>query len=124
MEKIFEQSSKMMEQAYDQWRKVLGDSPLWPKTGSQFFQDNMSKWIAAMSAAYASNMDAWNTFTSQNEDLFFKTFKESPFYNENAEVRMREAWDNIIKAQKTCQDIVKESLSKIEVSVKESQAGM
>jgi hypothetical protein len=121
MDKMFEQTTKMMEQAYEQWRTMIGDSPFFPKAGGAFFQNNMSKWIESMNSTYASNMEAWDKFMQQNEEILFKMFRESPLYNETAENKMRDAWSAIVKAQKTYQDIVRESLATIENSVKESQ---
>lgn len=121
MEKIFEQTTKMMEQAYEQWRTMIGESPLFPKAGGGLFHDNIGKWMASMNTTYTSGMEAWNKFIRQNEELLFKMFRESPFYNEVAENRMRDAWAAMVKAQKTYQDVVKESMATIESSLKESQ---
>ena len=121
MEKMFEQTTKMMEQAYEQWRAMIGDSPFFPKAGGAVFQNNMAKWIESMNSAYASNMEAWNKLIQQNEELFFKMFRQSPVYNETAENTMRDAWSEIVKAQKTYQDLVRESLATIENSLKVSQ---
>jgi hypothetical protein len=124
MQNVFEQPMKMMEQTWDQWRKMFGETPQWPKEGHEFFRTQMTQWFSTMSSAYNSNMDAWNTLMAQNEDALFKMFKESPMYNEAAEGRMREACENISKAQKTCQEIVQESLGRIEGLIKESTGEM
>lgn len=121
MDKMFEQTTKMMEQACEQLRTTIGDSPFFPKTGRVAFQNNMTKWIESMNSTYASNMEAWNKLIQQNEELFFKMFRQSPVYNETAENTMRDAWSTIVKAQKAHQDVVRESLAIIENSLKESQ---
>jgi len=121
MEKMFEQTTKMMEQAYEQWRTMIGDSPFFPKAGGAVFQNDTAKWIESMNSTYASNMEAWNKFIQQNEELFFKMFRKSPLYNETAETSMRDAWSAIVKAQKTYQDFVRENLATIENSLKKSQ---
>lgn len=121
MEKMFEQTTKMMEQVCEQWRTTIGDSPFLPKTGKVAFQTNMTKWIESMNSTYASNMEAWNKLIQQNEELFFKMFRQAPVYNETAENTMRGAWSAIVKAQKAHQDLVRDSLAIIENSLKESQ---
>ncbi len=120
MQNMFEQPIKMMEQTWEQWRKMFGETPQWPKEGQEYFRKQMSQWISTMSSAYNSSMDAWSTMMSQNEDALFKLFKESPFYSDSSERRMREAFETISKAQKTCRDIVQESLVKIETLMKEN----
>lgn len=122
MENMFDQSRKMMDQAQEQWRKMIGENPLWPKSGDQMFQENMAGWMSTMSSAFDANMDAWNSFMEKNQELFFKMYKDSPFYNEAIEERMKESWDNILKAQKQYQDMVKDGFGKLEGSIKESQA--
>ena len=121
MEKMFEQTTKMMEQAYEQWRTMIGGSPFFPKAAGAVFQNNPAKWIESMNSTYASNMEAWNKFIQQNEELFFKMFRKSPLYNETAETGIRDAWSAIVKAQKTYQDFVRENLATIENSLKKSQ---
>jgi hypothetical protein len=74
-----------------------------------------------MNSTYASNMEAWNKFIQLNEELSFKMFIKSPLYNETAETSMRDAWSAIVKAQKTYQYLVRESLATIENSLKESR---
>ena len=119
MQNFFEQPMKMAEQAWEQWRKTVGENPQWPAEGEKYVRNQFSQWFATMSSAYTSNMDAWNNLMAQNEDVLFKMFKESPLYNEAAESRMREACESMVKAQKTCQEIVTESLSRIEALIKE-----
>lgn len=120
MEKMFEFPTKMMEQAYDQWRKLLGENPVWPTAGGMAFQENLTTWVSAMNSAYNANIDAWNSFLDQNEELLFKLYKESPFYNEEAENRIREACNSIAKARKSYQEIIKDSFDRIENALKES----
>ena len=77
MQDMFEQPIKMMEQTWEQWRKMFGENPQWPKEGQEYFHKQLSQWISTMSTAYNSSMNAWNSMMSQNEDVLFKLFKES-----------------------------------------------
>ncbi|MFC1836527.1 hypothetical protein ACFL2Q_17685 [Thermodesulfobacteriota bacterium] len=121
MENVFEQASKMVEQTWEQWRKVMDESSGWSQTGGELFRSNMGQWLSTLSSTYGSNMNAWNTFMSQNEDFFFKMFKESPLHSDSAEARMREAWDNMAKARKTYQGIVRENLERVEDSLRQAE---
>jgi hypothetical protein len=120
MEKLFEAPNKMMEEAFDQWKKLLGQNALWPTGGAPVFQENLTKWVSAMSSAYITNVEAWNSLLDQNEELLFKVYKESPFYNAEAENRMRDACNSIAKARKSYQEILKDSFARIEDALKES----
>ncbi len=121
MENMFEAPSKMMEQAFDQWKKLMGQNVVWPAGGGPLFQENLAKWVSAMSSAYVTNMDAWNSLLDQNEDLLFKVYKESPFYNADAESRLREACNGIAKARKSYQEILKDSFTRIEEALKDAK---
>ena len=120
MDKMFETQQKMAEQAFDQWKKMLGDYPMWQSGGGTAVQENLTNWVSAMSSAYVTNIDAWNAMLDQNEELLFKMYKESPFYNAEAEGRMKDACNSIAKARKSYQEIVKDSLARIEDALKDS----
>ncbi|MBM3299581.1 MAG: hypothetical protein FJY85_06485 [Deltaproteobacteria bacterium] len=119
MQNIFEQPMKIAEQAWEQWRKMASESHQWPMGGEKYFRNQLSQWFATVSSAYTSNVDAWTNLMAQNEEILRKLYKESPFYNEGVEGRIKEACDSIAKAQKTYQEIVKDSLAKIEGLLKE-----
>lgn len=121
MESMFEAQSKMMEQALDQWKQLLGQNMVWPSSGGPAFQENLTKWVSALSSAYSTNIEAWNALLDQNEDLLFKMYKESPFYNAEAENRMRDACNSIAKARESYQQILRDSFARIEDALKESR---
>lgn len=121
MENVFEQPTKMMEQAYEQWRQMMTENSPWTASGGKLFRENMVNWVSSLNSTYSANMEAWNTFMQHNQEVFFKMFKESPFFTEASESRMRETWDNMLKAQQTYQDIVKDNLEKMETTLKEAE---
>jgi hypothetical protein len=119
MEKVFEQSAKMMEQAWNDWKNMFEDNRLWP--GDKQFQENVSNSLTAMSTALNTNVEVWNVFMDKNEQIFFSMFKDSPFHNDAVEQKMKDAWDIMRKGQKGYQEIVKDNLDKIKDLVKDGE---
>jgi hypothetical protein len=118
MKDVFEQATKMMEQFLEQWRKLVTGGGDWPRTTAAVSREAMSQWIATMRSACESNADAWNTLTQQGEEIFFRTFKESPLFDERVETTMRQAWSTMVRAQKAQQDVAIASMAKIEELIK------
>lgn len=117
---IFEQQMKIMEQASDQWRKTVAENSFFSPGGSDAFKENAARWVATMSATYKSNLEAWNSFLEQNREAFLRMYKNSPFFNDATERKIREACDDMAKARQTYQEMIQDSLARIESSLKES----
>jgi hypothetical protein len=67
-----------------------------------------------MRATYEMNMGVWKGLVEQSEENFFKLFKQSPFWNDDLEGQMREAWQGLKKAQTSQFDILRTQWEKME----------
>ena len=92
---------------------------MWP--GDKQFQESMRNSLTAMNTALNTNVEVWNMFMDKNEQIFFSMFKDSPLHNDAAEQKMKDAWDIMRKGQKGYQEIVKDSLDKIQDLVKNGE---
>lgn len=120
MKDMMEQWAKTMEKMWGPWQQVMADSG-WFQKPEMPLHGHWSSWMAAMRSTYEVNMTWWQTFMEQGETVFFKTFKESPFYNSSLEGQIREAWEVIKKTQASQQQLVKEQFEKIESLLKEKE---
>ena len=119
MKEILEQWTKNMGKMWDPWQKMMSDFD-WMKTDAPH-QVKWSAWLAAMRSSYDVNASWWQMFLDQTEEIFFKTLKESPFYNKGVEDQMREFGANVRKAQKVQMESVKEYLDKMESVLKDKE---
>ncbi|MFC1836912.1 hypothetical protein ACFL2Q_19665 [Thermodesulfobacteriota bacterium] len=113
MKELFEQTTKFMEQTWDQWQQAIQKAP-WMGDQEGSFAGKWGSWIATTRSACDTNMNLWKTFMEQSEENFFKMWKQSPLWNESVESQMRELWDGLKKAQDSQQDFVKSQLEKME----------
>jgi len=118
MKEVFDQATRVMEQFFEQWKKLAGGGAEWPKNAGAASKEAMGQWIATMRTACESNMDAWGKLTQQGEEIFFKMFKQSPMYNDRAESTMKQAWANMTRAQKAQRDVLAASLARLEELIK------
>jgi hypothetical protein len=118
MQNVFERSMKSMQQSWEQWQKMMSEMAFWPKTGQEAAKEAMTQWLHNMKSVFTSSAEAWNNFLNQTEETFSKMYKQSPMYSSDAEKSIQEAWEDMRKARETYQAIVKDSLEKIEQSVK------
>lgn len=118
MKEFFEQWSKHMGKMWAPWQEYMGAQD-WCQTMP--FQPKWSSWLAAMRSAYEVSCNWWQIFMDQTEELFFKTYKESPFFNQTVENQMREFGSNIRKAQTAQQQAVKDYLDKMEGILREKE---
>ncbi|MBI5572582.1 MAG: hypothetical protein HY914_21740 [Desulfomonile tiedjei] len=115
MKEILDQWTKTMGKMWDPWQKMMTDLDFMKG------QVKWSSWLAAMRSSYDVNASWWQMFMDQTEEVFFKTFKESPFYNQAAEDQMREYGVNLRKAYTMQQDSVKEYLDRMESLLKDKE---
>jgi len=108
-----------MGKMWDPLQKMMSDSEWMKANASQ--QIKWSAWLAAMRSSYDVNVSWWQMFLDQTEEIFFRTFKESPFHNKAAEDQLREFGANIRKAQKLQTDSMKEYLDKMEEALKDKE---
>ena len=120
MKDVMDQWAKTFEKMWGPWQQMMGDPGWFPKPEMPF-QGQWSSWMAAMRSTYEVNMTWWQTFMEQGETVFFKAFKESPFYSAAVEDQIREAWEAIKKTQAAQQKLVKEQFEKIENLLKEGE---
>ena len=111
MQSFFDQNTKMIEQMFDQWRKMLGGESAWPMTGFEHYQSNMSSFLKSVGETYSSNADAWNGFVEQGQESFLKMCESSPIRNESAEQQFRDGFETVTTARKTIQEMVKSNLT-------------
>ncbi len=117
MKELFEQWTKMTEKMWDPWKQTM-DVPWMLKP------DQISKWSSlcgAMRSSFDVNAAWWNTFMDQWEEVFFRTFKESPFYSHPLEDQLRGLWDVARKTQKSQVEMVKEQMEKMEKLLKKQE---
>lgn len=120
MKDFIDQWAKTVEKMWGPWQKMTADSGWLPKPEMPF-QGHWSSWMAAMRSTYEVNMTWWQTFMEQSETVFFKAFKETPFYNASLEEQIREAWEAIKKTQDAQRTLAKEQFEKIENLLKETE---
>ena len=120
MTDVFDQWSKTVEKMWGPWQKMAADSR-WFQKPEMPFHGHWSSWMAAMRSTYEVNMTWWQTFMEQGETVFFKAFKESPFYNSTLEDQIWEAWEIIKKTQTAQRDLVTEQFEKIENLLKATE---
>ncbi len=117
---MMDQWTKMMEKMWTPWSQMMTDFS-WMNKADNPFQGKLSTWFAAMRSGYEINVSWWQTFIEQSEEMFFKTFKDSPLYSSSVEQQMREMYEVVKKAQTNQQEIIKEQLSKMENLMKEKE---
>lgn len=115
-----------MKEILDQWTKTMGKMwDPWQKMMTEFDftkgQVKWSSWMAAVRSSHEVNTSWWLMFMDQTEEIFYKTFKESPLYSESAEEQMREFGANLRKAYNLHQDSVKQYLDKMEALLREKE---
>jgi hypothetical protein len=115
MKEILDQWTKTMGKMWDPWQKMMTDLDFMKG------QVRWTSWLAAMRSSYDVNASWWQMFMDQTEEVFFKAFKESPFYNQAAEEQMREYGANLRKTYSMQQDSVKEYLDRMESLLKEKE---
>jgi hypothetical protein len=118
MKDILEQWTKAMGKMWDPWQKMMGDVD-WMKGAQGTYPMKWSAWLAAVRSSLDVNASWWQMFIDQTEEVFFKTFKESPFYSKSVEDQMREFGASVRKAQAMQQDSAREYLDKMEALLKE-----
>jgi hypothetical protein len=116
---IFDQWAKNMEKMWSPWQDMMKQYQ-GPKSG---FSENVNwdTWFAAMRSAYDINFTWLQTFMDQGEEMFFRMFKEAPFYSAGLEQQLRELWNTARKAQKSQSEIALEMFSKMESLLKEKE---
>lgn len=119
MKEILDQWNKNMATMWEPWQKMMSEND-WMK-GDSPYQVKWSAWMSAVRSAYDVNASWWQMFLDQTEEVFFKTFKESPFYNKAAEDQIREFGANIRKAQNLQMESVKDYLDKMESTLKDKE---
>jgi hypothetical protein len=119
MKEILDEWNKNMGKMWEPWQKMMGGSD-WMKVESPH-QVKWSAWMSAMRSSYDVNASWWQMFLDQTEEVFFKTYKESPFYSKTVEDQMRELGGNIRKGQNLQMDSVKEYLDKMETLLKDKE---
>jgi hypothetical protein len=120
MKDVLEQWTKTVGKMWDPWQKMMTEQA-WAKGAEAQYQAKWSSWMAAVRSSYDVNTSWWQMFLDQTEEMFFKTFKESPFYNKAVEEQMREFGSNIRKAQNMQQASVRDYLDKMESLLKEKE---
>lgn len=119
MKEFFDQWSKQMGKMWNPWQELMAGQE-WLQAGTPL-QAKWSSWLAAMRSTYDVNCGWWQTFVDQTEEVFFKTYKESPLFNQAVEDQMREFGKGIRKAQVAQQQSVKDYLDKMEGLLKEKE---
>jgi hypothetical protein len=118
MTDAFDQARKVTEITFEEWRKLLSNGS-WTKEGEQRFFGRCVPWISVIRGACNVNITAWNTFTEQYQEIFFRMFQRTPMHSDEQESRLRKYSEFMQKARKVQQDIVMDSLDKIEAVVKD-----
>jgi hypothetical protein len=118
MKDLFEQWSKQAGKMWAPWQELTANQE-WLQGGP--LQAKWSSWLAALRSTYDVNCGWWQTFIDQTEEIFFKTYKESPLYNQTIEDQMREFGNGIRKAQAAQKAAVKDYLDKMEELLKEKE---
>lgn len=110
MDKAFEQQSRMMEQAFDQWRKASeAGMAIHPKDAGAL-TDAFSGWMKTLTDSYETGFDAWNELAEKHREALFSAFRFSPFFDRNAEDQLRETYAGLAQVQKSYLDMVKKGL--------------
>jgi hypothetical protein len=120
MKDMMDQWTKVMETMWSPWQQMMTEFP-WSNASEMPFQGKWSTWFAAIRSNYDINVSWWQTFMEQSEEMFFKTFKDSPFYSSSLELQLRELYDGIKRAQSTQQDLVKTQLERMESLLREKE---
>ena len=120
MKEMFEQWTKTMEKMWEPWKSIVQESPVMQKMELPF-KGNWSSWVAAVRSTYEVNTSWWQTFMDNGEGMFFKMYKESPFYSQALEEQIRECWEAIKRAQEKQQETIKQQFEKMESMLKESE---
>lgn len=119
MKEILDEWNKNMGKMWEPWQKMMTDYD-WMK-GNSPHQVKWSAWLSAMRSTYDVNASWWKMFLDQTEEVFFKTFKESPFYSKAVEDQMREFGGNVRKAQNLQMETLKDYLDKMESVLKDKE---
>lgn len=111
MNDLFEQSTKSLQQTWNQWEKIVTQFPYLdaPET-------SLASWnpgLTVMRSTFDINMRAWKTFIEHNETTFFRVLEITPFRHEAAEAQLRTAWDSVKKAMDTYQEIMETQFQKM-----------
>jgi hypothetical protein len=120
MKEILEQWTKTMGKMMDPWQRMMTDLD-WMKGAEAPYQLKWGSWMAAVRSSLDVNASWWRMFMDQTEEVFFKTFKESPFYSKSVEDQMREFGAGVRKAQTMHQESIKEYLDRMESLLKEKE---
>jgi hypothetical protein len=120
MKEMFEQWQKNMGKMCEPLQKMMTDLD-WQKGAGAAVPINWSSWLSALRSSLDVNTSWWRMFMDQTEEVFYKTYKECPFYNASAEEQMRQFGANLRKAHNLQQESFKEYLDKMEALLREKE---
>ncbi len=120
MKEFFDQTTKMMENAWENWQRTVGQAP-WLKQPQSPPVGSWSSWFATIRSTYDLNMGAWKTMLEHSEEAFFSMLKDSPIHSESFEAQLRQIWATMKTAQEAQHQVIRDGFRQMESMLKEKQ---